>query len=162
MPEKHFLCILWTSLLVLVVKNLPANEGDIRDVGSIPGSARSPGGGNGNPLQDSCLENPMDRGVWQATVHRVAKSQTRLKQLNTHKHTHTHTQSTHKHTLTFCITGLIFIIKIIIPMLKAWKCLINYFIWLLFYYLFIILLFIYYYYLIWFDYFQKMKYWKHD
>ena len=98
MPEKHFLCILWTSLLVLVVKNLPANEGDIRDVGSIPGSARSPGGGNGNPLQDSCLENPMDRGVWQATVHRVAKSQTRLKQLNTHKHTHTHTEYTQAHT----------------------------------------------------------------
>ena len=53
-----------------VVKNLPANAGD---VGSIPGSGRSPGEGNGNPLQYSCLENPMDRGAWQATVHGVAK-----------------------------------------------------------------------------------------
>ena len=53
-----------------VVKNLPANAGD---VDSIPGSGRSPGEGNGNPLQYSCLENPMDRGVWRARVHRVAK-----------------------------------------------------------------------------------------
>ena len=60
----------------LVVKNLPANAGDTRDAGSIPGSGRSPGGGYGNPLQCSCLENPMDRGAWQATVHGVTKSQT--------------------------------------------------------------------------------------
>ena len=65
--------------MVLVVKNPPANAGDGRDVGLIPGSGRSPGGGNGNLLQYSCLENPMDRGAWQATVHRVAKSWTRLK-----------------------------------------------------------------------------------
>ena len=65
-----------TSHVALVVKNLPANAGDIRDAGSIPGSERSPGEGNGNPLQYSCLENPMDRGAWQATVHEVAKSQT--------------------------------------------------------------------------------------
>ena len=58
------------------VKNLPANAGDIRDTGSIPGSGRAPGGGHGNPLQYSCLENPMDRGVWWATVHRVTKLQT--------------------------------------------------------------------------------------
>ena len=56
-----------------VVKNLPANAGDIRDAGSIPGSGGSPEEGNGNLLQHSCLENPMDRGAWQATVHRVAK-----------------------------------------------------------------------------------------
>ena len=62
--------------MVLVVKNPPANAGDGRDVGLIPGSGRSPGGGNGNLLQYSCLENPMDRGAWQATVHRVAKSWT--------------------------------------------------------------------------------------
>ena len=62
--------------MVLVVKNLPANAGDIRDVGSIPGLGRSPGGGRGNPLQYSHLENPMDRGAWQAMVHRVTKSQT--------------------------------------------------------------------------------------
>ena len=58
------------------VKNLSASEGDLRGVGSIPGSGRSPGGGNGNPLQCSCLENPVDRGAWRATVHGAAKSQT--------------------------------------------------------------------------------------
>ena len=58
-----------------MVKDLPANAGDL---GSVPGSGRSPGEGNGNPLQCSCLENPMDRGAWQATVHRVAKSWTQL------------------------------------------------------------------------------------
>ena len=62
-----------------MVKNLPATAGDIRDVGSIPGSGRSPRGGHGNPLQYSCLENPMARGAWWATVHRVVKSQTFLK-----------------------------------------------------------------------------------
>ena len=56
-----------------MVKNPPANAGDIRNVGSIPGLGRSPGGGTGNPLQDSCQENHMDRGAWQATVQRVAK-----------------------------------------------------------------------------------------
>ena len=61
--------------MALVVKNLPASPGDIKGVGSIPGSERSPGGGNGNPLQYPCLENPMNRGVWRATVHRVTKSQ---------------------------------------------------------------------------------------
>ena len=65
-------------------KNPSANAGDIRDVGSIPGSERSPGGGHGNPLQYSCLENAMDRGAWHALVNRVAKSFTRLKQLTTH------------------------------------------------------------------------------
>ena len=62
--------------MALVVKNWPANAGDVRDAGSIPGSGRSPGGGNSNPLQYSCLENPMDRGAWQAIVHRVTKSWT--------------------------------------------------------------------------------------
>ena len=66
----------------LVVKNPPV--GDTRDSGSIPGSRRSLGGGHGNPFQDSCLENPMDRGAWQATDHRIAKSPTRLKQLSMH------------------------------------------------------------------------------
>ena len=56
-----------------MVKNLPANAGAIRDAGLFPGSGRSPGEGNGNPLQYSCLENSMDRGAWRATVHRVAK-----------------------------------------------------------------------------------------
>ena len=75
------------SQVALVVKNLPANAGDIRDSDSIPGSGRFPGGGHGNPLQYSCLENPTDRGAWQGTVHRVTKSQTQLKQLGTHAHT---------------------------------------------------------------------------
>ena len=86
-----FLCVyLCLSLLTielprqLVVKNPPAHAGDIRDVGSIPGLGRSPGGGHGNPLQYSCLENPMDRGAWQATIHRVAMSQTQLKRLSMH------------------------------------------------------------------------------
>ena len=61
-----------------VVKNLPANTGNAGDTGSIPGSGRSPGGGNGNPLQYSCLEIPMNRGDWWVSVHGVAKSQTRL------------------------------------------------------------------------------------
>ena len=66
----------WASQVVLMVKNSPANAGDVRDTGSIPGSGRFPGGGHGNPLQYSCLENPMDRGAWWAMVHRVAKCQT--------------------------------------------------------------------------------------
>ena len=60
------------------------NAGEIRDAGSIARSGRSPGERHGNPLQDSGLENPMDRGAWWATVHRVTKSRTRLKQLGTH------------------------------------------------------------------------------
>ena len=59
------------------------SEGDAGDVGSIPGSGRSPGGGHGNPLQYSCLENLMDRGGWQATVHRVTKSRTQRDRLST-------------------------------------------------------------------------------
>ena len=66
------------SQVMLEVKNLPANAGDIRDAGSIPGSGRFPGGGNGNPLQYSCLENPMDRGAWWVKVHKVTKSQAQL------------------------------------------------------------------------------------
>ena len=61
------------SQVVLGVNNQPVNAGDLRDSASIPGSGRSPGGGHGNPLQYSCLENPMDRGVWWATVHRIAE-----------------------------------------------------------------------------------------
>ena len=72
------------SQVALVVKNLLANAGDIRDTGLIPGSGRSPGGGIGNPLWYSCPENSMDRGAWLVTVHRVAKSWTREKQLSTH------------------------------------------------------------------------------
>ena len=65
-----------------MVKNLPGNAGDVRDAGSIPGLGRSPGGGHGNPLQYSCLENPMDRGACRATVHRTV-----CKELDTTKAT---------------------------------------------------------------------------
>ena len=67
------------SQTALVVKNLTANAGDIRDEGSIPGSGRSPGEGQGNPLQYSCPENPMDRGTWRAAVHSISKSRTQMK-----------------------------------------------------------------------------------
>ena len=70
--------------VVPVVKSLPANAGDLRDAGSMPGSGRSPGGGHGNLLQCSCLENTMDRAAWRATVHRGTKSQTGLKKLSMH------------------------------------------------------------------------------
>ena len=65
--------------MALVVKNLSANAGDIRDMASIPGSGRSSGGGHGNPFQYSCMENPMERRAWRATVHGVTKSRTRLR-----------------------------------------------------------------------------------
>ena len=67
--------------MVLVVKNLPANAVDLGDAGSIPGLGRFPGGSHGNPLQYSCLENPMYRGAWWATAHTVAKSWTQLSDL---------------------------------------------------------------------------------
>ena len=79
MDHLAIITFMWVSQVVLVVKNPPANAGDIRDVGSVPGWGTSPGGGHGNTLWYSCLENPMDRGAWQAMVHRVAKSWTRLK-----------------------------------------------------------------------------------
>ena len=68
-PQKD-----WASQVVLVVKNPPANAGDVRDSGSIHGLGRSPGGGNGNPFQYSCPENPMARGAWWVEVHGVTKS----------------------------------------------------------------------------------------
>ena len=73
------------SQVALTVKNLPANAGDLRDLGSIPGSGRSPGGGHGSSLQYSCLETPMDRGAWWAIIHRVTKNRTWLKWLSTHR-----------------------------------------------------------------------------
>ena len=80
-------CLLYflqVSQRALVIKNLPANAGDVREVVSVPGLGRSPGGERGNPLQYSCLENPMDRGAWRAPVHSVTQSWTGLKQLSTH------------------------------------------------------------------------------
>ena len=85
--STHSLRVKWTVKLK-TIRGFPSgasgkeptcNAGDIRDVGSIPGSERFPRAGHGNPLQYSCLENPMDRGAWQVTVRGVTKSQTRLK-----------------------------------------------------------------------------------
>ena len=69
-----YMYILRASQVALVVKNLPATAGDIRDPDLIPGSGRPPGGGHSNPLQYSCLENPMYRRAWQAIVHRVTQN----------------------------------------------------------------------------------------
>ena len=80
------LYICQASQIALMVKNTPTNAGDVRDTGSIPGSGRSPRGGNGNPFQYSCLENPMDIGAWWAIVHRVTQSQTQLKWFSMHTH----------------------------------------------------------------------------
>ena len=74
---------LGASQVALVVKNLPAKGGDLKDVGLIPGLRRSLGGRNGNPHQYSCLENPKDQKAWRATVHRITKRQTWLKRLST-------------------------------------------------------------------------------
>ena len=77
--EKFEVMQRWASQVALVVKNLPANAGDLRDLGLVPGSGRSPGEGNGNPLQYSCLENSMERGAWWATVPGLVKSQTQFR-----------------------------------------------------------------------------------
>ena len=85
------------SLMDQQVKNPSANAGDIRDVGLTPGSGRSSGGGNGNPLQYSCLKNPMDRRTWRATVQRVTKESDMTEQL--------HTTDTHRELLKLQIPG---------------------------------------------------------
>ena len=82
--SPYLLSLWWAFQVALVVKKPLANAGDIRDSSLISGSARSPGGGHSNPLQYSCLENPMDRGAWWATVHGVTKSRTQLKWLSMH------------------------------------------------------------------------------
>ena len=74
----------WASQVALVVKKPRANAGDLRGSGLIPGSRKSLAGRYGNPLQYSCLENPMDRAAWRTTVHRVKKSRMQLKQLTAH------------------------------------------------------------------------------
>ena len=95
---------------MLVVKNPSTNAGDVRDVDSIPGSERSPGGGHSNPFQYSCLENPMDRRAWWAIVYRVAKSQTPLKQFSTAQHDTSesyHNSYVHTINLFFCLFVLL-------------------------------------------------------
>ena len=90
-----------------MVKNPPANAGDVRGVGLIPESGRSPGEGNSNPVQYSCLENPMDRGAWQATGHGVTKSQTRLNDFTFTFHFHAlgKEMATHSSVLAWRIPG---------------------------------------------------------
>ena len=90
-----------------MVKNLPAISGDTGDVGSIPGRGRSPGEGNGNPLQYSCLENPMGGGAWYAVVHGVTKSRTRLSDftLTFHFHALEKEMATHSSVLAWRIPG---------------------------------------------------------
>ena len=94
----HIYTHMWASQVALVVKNLPANAGEVRDTGLILGLGRSSRGGHGNSLQYSCLENPMYRGAWHSTVHRVAKNQTQLKQRGTHTQTYLHT-----HIISNCL-----------------------------------------------------------
>ena len=85
MPNIKLLpCIGQASHVALLVKNLAASAADLRDVGSIPGLGRSPGGVHGNPLLYSCLENPTDRRTWQATIHSITHSRTQLNQVSTH------------------------------------------------------------------------------
>ena len=82
-----------------MIKNSPASAEEVRDTDWIPGSGRSPGEGHGNPLQYSCLENPMDRGTWRSTVHGIAQSWTGLKQLRT-AHSSSNSDSNH---LSACV-----------------------------------------------------------
>ena len=74
--------IIWDSRVVVMVKNLPANAGDVKDAGLIPGLGRSPGGGHGNPFHYSCLENPRDGGAWWVAIYGVTQSRTQQEQLS--------------------------------------------------------------------------------
>ena len=113
----------------LAVKNPPANAGDIRDLDSIPVLGKSPGEGHGNPLQYSYLENPMDRGVWQAAVHGDAKNWTRLKRLSTQAHSgllslkvfHSHPHPCPQHHLALKATFLV----LILPNFSFWFCVVS-------------------------------------
>ena len=107
------MCIFRAFQVALVVKNRPA-AGDIRDVGSIPGSGRSPGRGHGNTLQYSSLEDPMDRGAWWATVHRVPKSWTQL----SYKHAHITKLDPVKSTDQSLSDDLCYVVKVVFLFLK--------------------------------------------
>ena len=103
--------VIRASQAVLVGKNLPANAGDARDVGSIPGLGRSSGGGSGNPLQYSCLENPHGQRSLAGYSPEVAKSRIQLS-THTHTHTHTHTQSVIKSKMRISFDPAIFLLSI--------------------------------------------------
>ena len=116
----------------LVVKNPPANAGDLRDTGSIPRSGGSPGGGHGDPLEYSCLENPMDKGAWGTIVHRVAQSHTWVKRLSTHTHTHIYIHTYIFFCRIFFIAGYYKVLNIalcctvnpccyVIPRMSSWS-----------------------------------------
>ena len=94
--------------MALVIKNLPVNAGDIRDTGLIHGLGKSPGVGSGNPLQYSCLENPMDRGAWKPAVHGVAEGQTQLSDFTFTFHFHAleKEMATHSSVLAWRIPGM--------------------------------------------------------
>ena len=98
---RPWLLLSRASQVALVVKNPPANAGDVRDKRLIPGLGRWPRAGHGNPLQYSCLENPMDRRAWQTTVHGVTKSRTWLRRLRTCAPTNTRIQDQTKNTSGF-------------------------------------------------------------
>ena len=105
----HWILSIGASQMAPVVKNLPARAGDVRDMGSVPGSGRSPGRGHGNPPQYSSLENPMGRGAFLATVHGVTKSQTQLKWFSTH----IHIEYTLCHTVGLCCLSILYMWKLI-------------------------------------------------
>ena len=105
-----------------MVNNLPVNAGDVRGTCLIPGSGRYPGGGHGNPLQYSCLENPMDRGAWQATVHRVTQCQTQLKRLSTHADIHYYCYNIYIYIYIYIISRRSIVVEkssLFIPLLKT-------------------------------------------
>ena len=107
-----------------MVKNPAASARDMREAGSIPGSGRSPGGGHGDPLQHSCLENPMDREAWRATVHRVTESLTRLKQLST-AHTlgpSAYQPETWNKLRTLCLSFLTSKMAMVTMAAPTWSC----------------------------------------
>ena len=116
--------------MALVVKNPPANAGDIKDLGSVSGLGLSPGGGRGNPFQYSCLEKPMDRGAWWATVHRVPGSWTWLKRFSPAQHSLQATSWPSSPHLSSALTSLftsmhggLSLDSIIIPPSMSWSCL---------------------------------------
>ena len=111
-----YVSFFWASQVTLVVKNSPANTGDIRDVSLFLGSGRSPEGGHDKPLQYSCLENSIDRGAWWATGHGVAQSQTWLKWLKTHAYAQ---------LLQVKLAWEILQIKHWVWLTSAWKCIQN-------------------------------------
>ena len=110
------------SQVVLAVRNLPANAGDLRDTGSIPELGKSRGGGHGNPLQCSCLENPRDGGAWWAAVCGVAQSQTRLKRLSSSSSIYTYIHIMEKNMKRYVYVSILFHILFHYGLLQDIEC----------------------------------------